>query len=170
MANGYNLGDLRAAIVATNREIVEEKESGEVHNLDVLDRLKTKRPELINLYASQLIDMALIKLLNDASRTKSAKKAIGSQIELFDGFRGIPSMVVTSSGNKKPTEKMTVAEGYDWLRDHSKKTVDNQNSEFRRLIDWCEKKSSSDTETIEDIINRSRESENSQGELEMSGG
>ena len=154
MAKGYGLGDLRAAIEGINREVTSERENGEASNLDVLARLKKTRPQLVEAFMPQLADIALIKLLNEVCRRKAAGSSLGGRFDLFESYPKVPESVTITKGIKKRTSKLTVEEAQDWLRKHSKRTVKNDNEDFRRLVEECIKHARSENETIEDILNR----------------
>ena len=155
MANRFNLGDLRAAIEAVNRDVMEERGNGEAPNSIVLARLKRDRTPLIDHFSPQLIDIALTKLLNDVCRKNAARSAY-QQHDLFDGYRKIPASVTISRGVKKATEKLTVSEAESWLESHSNRVVNNGFDGFRDLVMECRKHTKSDDETIEQILKRVR--------------
>ncbi len=167
MAVGYNLGDLRAAIDEINREVVAERGTGEVLNADVLTRLKRTRPHLIEAFTPQLVDMALIKLLNQVCVSNATKDAASAQSALFAGYSQIPKGVAIIRGLKKATEKLTIAEAEEWLESHSNRTVSNDHEGFRKLIDDCRRAAKSDIETIEEILNRTQHKAMFQGLLEL---
>jgi hypothetical protein len=154
MAKGYNLGDLRAAIQDINRDVTSERGSGEAINSDVLARLKKTRPALVELFTPQLVDIALINLLNQVCRRNAAGNR--AQSSLFEGYSRIPNMVTIAKEKKKSTEKLTLQEAEDWIRNHSKRTIKNEYEDFQRLVDECRRLAKSDTETIEDILKRKR--------------
>jgi hypothetical protein len=154
MAKGYNLGDLRAAIDDTNQTVISENGIGEAHNTDVLRRLKSDRPDLLVVFTPQLVDIALTKLLNEVANRKNRRKLKGSQIDLFEGYSGIPGQLTITKGVKKPTEKCTLVELQDYLSSHSKRLADHGNEGLQKLFDECRKDAKSETETVEEIRNR----------------
>lgn len=154
MAKGYNLGDLRGAIEDINREVMAERGNGEALNSDVISRLKSQRSKLVNIFAPQLIDIALTKLLNEVCRRNAASN--GAQSYLFEDYSKIPEKVTIEKGIKKQTSMLTLAEAEEWILNHSKRTVKSDNEDFQRLIDDCREHSKSMEETIEEILNRKR--------------
>lgn len=154
MAKGYNLGDIRAAIDDINEEIMSKRGDGEAPNSDVLTRLKETRPSLVTAFAPQLIDIALTKLLNEVCRRKAVRQSPGSQFDLFGIYSNIPKSVTISKGVKKSTEELTIPEAEDWLRSHSKRIIDSGSDDFQRLIDDCRGISTSETDTIAQILDR----------------
>jgi hypothetical protein len=165
MGVGYNLGDLRAAIDDINREVLSEKATGEVLNSDVLARLKKTRSQLLDAFTPQLVNIALTKLLNEVCRGNAAKNTSGLQSALFAEYLRIPKRVTISKGLKKATEKLTLHEAKDWVENHSNRTVNTDNDGFEKLIDDCEKIAKSETETIEEILNRKIKKSQSQQKL-----
>lgn len=155
MAKKLNLGDLHAAIESIYRDVMKEQGNGVVPNSIVLDRLTVERSALVQLYAPQLINMALTKLLNDVCR-KNATRATSHVHDLFDGYRKIPMNVTVGRGFKKATEKLTILEAQEYLDNHLNRTSKNDYLDFRHMVDECREHARSSSETIEDVLVRLR--------------
>lgn len=153
MSKGYNLGDLRAAIEQANREVMSESGNGQASNTAVLERLK-KRDVLISSFTPQLVDIALIKLLNQVSRQSAANNIENDQYSLFDGYRKIPRRITVVRGLKMKTEQLSLAEAEEWLENRSRQVAVDEYEDFRKLISECKLFAKSDNETIEQILIR----------------
>jgi hypothetical protein len=167
MARNFNLGDLRAAIDDVNREVIAEQGNGEAPNSVVLSRLKGKRSSLVSHFTPQLIDIALIKILNDVCRQSAKNTRSDSQFDLFEGYRKIPKRVTIVRGIKKETAKLTIAEAVDWLKKNSNRAVVSDHEDFRRLVDECINHSESENDTIEVAWRRIRKEKEISSQLEL---
>lgn len=148
-----NLGDLRGAIEAINREIMLENGGGVVPNPDVLKRLKASRPNLIAEFERELTDMALVKLINEVAARKRAKGLRGDS--LFFGYGGIPAFVSMAVNIKKATPLLTL---------HEADTVSaprivqqDPNQKLRQLVDDCRVHFTLETDTLEMAWNRKQD-------------
>ena len=157
----HRLSDLRVAIEDTVHAVMEESGSGVAQNHEVLARLKSERRSLVSFFSPQLVDIALVKLLNDVCRKRTALVSGGDKGDLFGGYGRIPKRVTVARGLKKYTANLTLAEAKKWLDDHSNRTVDIDNEDFRKLVDECEHHAHSDDETIAEIFARLHRGESS---------
>jgi hypothetical protein len=165
MSANYNLGDLRGAIEGVYREVISEQENGEASNAVVLARLKETRKPLIDLFAPQLKEMALTKLLNEVCKRSAARNSFGYEADLFGGYRKIPAKLTVARGLKRQTAKMKIVEFEEWLLDHSKPSAKEDYNEHHRLIADCKKYATSDQDTIEQALARKMENEKLQDNL-----
>jgi hypothetical protein len=164
MAKRYNLGDLRSAVEDIVRSVTEQSEYGEASNDEVLARLKYERQSLVTFFTPQLVDIALTKLLNDACKKKMSSLGQGEGGDLFAGFGEIPKRVTIARGLKKDTANLSILEAKQWLERHSTRLVEQDNEDFKKLIERIEPHARSDNETISEVLHRisNRQAHNSE--------
>lgn len=153
------LTDLRNGIEEAYREVIREQGNGEAPNELVLKKVRSSLgAELIELN-SNLVEIALIKLLNDVSNRKGAKAINGAGLDLFGQYRGIPKHIAVGPRKKKATAMITFVEADLWLKAHSMKASIDRNEEFRRLVEECRPFRQSDHDTLQMAMDRKKLSE-----------
>lgn len=153
------LGDLRNGIEEIYREIMREEGNGEASNAAVLVRVKRDKAKEIELLTAQLVDISLVKLLNEVSSRKGAG-AVGLNVpDLFGDYRGIPKSVTISRGKKKNTSQLTIPQADLWLKARSEKPDDDRHEPFRRMVDDCRCYQLSDEDSLATLMARRREAE-----------
>ena len=154
MAKGYNLGDLRAAIDDTIRQVLDEQGSGVAPNDIVLARLKRERSTLVDAFAPQLTDMALTKLLNDEARRKRSNGSLFFQDDMFVSYPKLPNLLMLKRGIKKDPGSLTLREAKMIVDRRKKKDIQRTQDDLERIVSDCESLSPSDDEILREIVGR----------------
>lgn len=136
MALKFTLSDLRNSIEGIHREIMREQIDGVAPNDIVLGRVRRENADGIKLMMEQLVDIALVKLLNEVSSRKGARASFDGP-DLFGEYRGIPKSVTISRGRKKSTAQLTIPQADLWLKARLEKTESDKYETFRRMVDDC---------------------------------
>lgn len=150
---------LRNGIDDVCREVFREMGGGVASNTIILDRVKTKRHDEIRDLNGELVEMSLVKLINDVSRRQTMNLGASDGPDLFGHYRGIPQRVAIGREKKKHTAKLTINEAKLWLKAHSPKVKQDRYSEFRRLVEDCERYGAAGDETLEEAMKRMRMTE-----------
>ncbi len=125
---------------------------------EILRSVKSELAVEIDNAKGDLIDASLVRLINDVGRRKEKTSNGANTLDLFGGYKRIPQSVTIGTG-KKRTLKLSIAEAESYLNVHSIRTVNEQNQELRRLILDCRKFQNSESDTLEEMLQRRAEAE-----------
>jgi hypothetical protein len=157
MATKATLSDLRNAIAEIYRDIMHQG-GWEAANAAVLAKLKDSKARELDLLAPQLIDMALIKLLNEVSSRRRRVADLSETRDLFGEYR-VPRNITIARGKKKDTAKLTFREAEIYLEIHAVKPASKRHEQLRRLVEACRKHVQSEQDTLETLINRANDAD-----------
>lgn len=159
MSEKVTLSDLRNAIEDINKDVMRERENGEVSNVDVLARVRSLKSEEIGHLTPQLVNIALTKLYNEVSSRKGPKSINEDGVDLFGRYRSIPKNITLVKGKKKDTSKVTFQEADLWIKAHDTKSDETKNEDFKRLVEDCRPFKQSDEDSLEVAMKRKIEAE-----------
>lgn len=154
MGGTRELRALRDEIERISRELIAESQSGVVSNADILMRIRRDCPQVLDSAARFLIDIALIKLVNDVSGRIRRSASTQSAFDLFGEIRGIPTMISVKRGSHRAPLKMTIAELRAWIRDHDAKAVSEKNKGLKQILAVATVGILSEDETLEAVLLR----------------
>ena len=137
MALKTTLSDLRNGIEEVYREIMRQQRDGEASNAAVVSKVRRDKAEEVALLTDQLVDIALVKLLNEVSSRKGVRNSDAGTLDLFGRYQGIPKSVTILKGKKKSTSLLTIAQADLWLKARMQKPDDDRHESFRRMVDDC---------------------------------
>ncbi|RYD60598.1 MAG: hypothetical protein EOP84_36795 [Verrucomicrobiaceae bacterium] len=129
-----------------------QSNDGVAQNAEVLKELRRSRPDLVGEFARELMEVALVKLINDAAR-KGIKGSKGQPILV--GYKGVPAFVSIGPNRKKATLQLTLSEADDASAPRVQ-PVEDRNQGFRRLVDDCRDHFAADKDTLETALRRKR--------------
>lgn len=159
MAAQTTLSDLRNGIEDIYLQVMRGESNGEASNSAVLARVKRDRAGEVNFLAEQLVDIALVKLLNEVSSRKGKNSSRIESPDLFGDYRGIPKSVTICRGRKKSTSQLTILQADLWLKARSEKPDDDRHESFRRMVDDCRPFQQLEDDSLLIMIERKREAE-----------
>lgn len=149
------LSDLRSGIQEIYRELMREPGDGEAPNAIVLKRVRAERAKELSLLTPELVNIALIKLLNDVSNRRGERGSLPVEVDLFGEYR-VPRIVTIMRGKKKDTAKLSFREAELYLKAHAEKSASERHEPLRQLLDACRQYVESDEDTLETLISRKR--------------
>lgn len=156
MANRYQLAELRNGIDAVYQRLMRESEGAIVLNEAILDRIKSELRSEISFGQLALVEMALVKLVNDVSRRRGRASPEYSGPDLFGDFPGVPHGVSVGRGKKMMTADFTFGAAKDFLDSHPPKPARDPFKGFRQFVQDCEGIDASNEETLRSIMERMR--------------
>ncbi len=154
MALKTSLSDLRNGIEAIHREMMRQQRDGEASNAAVVAKVRREKIEEIALLTDQLVDIALVKLLNEVSSRKGVRNTEAGTPDLFGGYLGIPKSVTILKGKKKSTLSLTIVQADLWLKARMQKPDNDRHESFRRMIDDCRPFQRSENDSLATIMER----------------
>lgn len=159
MALKTSLSDLRNGIEGIHHEIMRQQRDGEASNGAVVAKVRRDKAAEIALLTDQLIDIALVKLLNEVSSRKGVSGSDTGTLDLFGGYQGIPKSVTILKGKKKSTLLLTIVQADLWLKARMQKPDDDRHESFRRMVDDCRPFQRSEDDTLAMIMERRAQAE-----------
>lgn len=158
MAARITLSDLRNAIEATYREVMREQGDWEASNTAILERVKAAKAIELAELTPDLVNIALIKLLNEVSGRRAGRASTPEGTDLFGEYR-VPRSVTIVRGKKKYTEKLSFREAELYLKARAERSPADRHEPFRQLLEACREYSKNDEDTLEILISRKRQAE-----------
>jgi hypothetical protein len=159
VAKAFKMVDLRNGIDEVYQKLMRENAGAVVLNATILDRINSElKPKISDLH-SALVEMSLIKLINDVSRRRQKASTEQSGPDLFGEFAGIPQSVSVGRGMKMVTTDLTVGEARHWLDSHPPKPARDPMKGFRQFVQKCQEIGLSDEETLGSMMERMRNSQ-----------
>lgn len=158
MAIKTTLGDLRNGIQEIYRDVMREQAGGEASNAAILQRVRTEKAQELALLTPELVNISLIKLLNDVSSRRRGIATTSGEFDLFGEYR-IPRIVSIARGKKKDTAKLTLHEAQLYVKAHSDRSVGDRYESLRRLIEDCREHVESEEDTLGILIERKRKAD-----------
>ncbi|MFW2829459.1 hypothetical protein [Sphingomonas sp. ID0503] len=159
MAFKTTLSDLRNGIEEIHREMMRQQRDGEASNAAVVAKVRRDKVEEVALLTDELVDIALIKLLNEVSSRKGVRNFDAGTLDLFDRYRGIPKSVTILKGKKKSTSLLTIVQADLWLKARMQKPADDRHEPFRRMVDDCRPFQRSEDDTLATMMERRAQAE-----------
>lgn len=154
MAVRATVSNLRNGIEQIYHDLMRSQGNGEVSNAAVLELIRRDKAGEIAELDVQLVDIALVKLLNEVSSRKSKRGASAALPDLFGDYRGIPKTVSLIRGRKNSTAHLTMSQALLWLKARTEKQEDDRHAAFRRMIEDCTPYQQSPDDTLAVMMER----------------
>lgn len=154
MAVRATVSNLRNGIEEIYHDLMAGQDNGEVSNAAVLARIRRDKAGEIAELDTQLVDIALVKLLNEISRRKGKRGDDAAMPDLFGDYRGIPKSVSLARGRKNSTAYLTLSQALSWVQARTEKQEDDRHAAFRRMIDDCTPYQQSPDDTLAVMMER----------------
>ena len=153
----YLIG-LRNDIDDLVNESFRKREGGALSTDDILKEVKRRLKPQISAAESDLIDIALKRLIDSVGRRKAGRRKAEGERDLFGDYPNIPQMLTIGEKKRKRTAKLSIGEALDYLDTHSPKAVSERYEAIRRLVDDCLPFKTSDDQTIEELLELKKQS------------
>ncbi|MEO6217582.1 MAG: hypothetical protein ABIO86_16255 [Sphingomonas sp.] len=135
-----------------------EQGDGEASNAAILERVRAERANELHFLTPELVNMALIKLLNEVSNRRAQRGNSPEGINLFGDYC-VPRIVTIIRGKKKDTAKLSFREAELYVKAHSEKSVSDRHEPLRRLLEACREYVESDEDTLETLMGRKKQAD-----------
>ena len=147
---------LRNEIDDLVNESFRKRGGGALSTDEMLKEVKRLLTTQIVAAHSDLIDVALKRLIDGVGRRKAGRRKMGGERDLFGDYPNIPQTLSIGEKKRKPTAEMSIGEAVRYLDSHGPKAVNERFEAMKRLVDDCLPFKTSDDDTIEELIQRKK--------------
>lgn len=158
MASVKRMVALRNDIDQLMNESFRSREGGTLSTDDILMAVKRRLKPQIAVAESDLIDIALKRLIDSVGRRSPGRRKEAGERDLFGDYPNIPQTLTIGEKRRKRTAKLSIMEALDYLDSHSPKAVSERFEALKRLVEDCLPFKTSDDDTIEELIERKKRS------------
>ena len=159
MSGRTTVCDLRDEIEEIYRKVRDENDGNAIENAVVLDRVRNELSGILARAAPDLIQMQLVRLLNDVARRNRTDQALFFDTDLFGAYPKLKNSVSIRRGVKKDTANLTVFEAEAELARRAQKNALKPSDDLQRLTDDCRPFRKSDDDTLRTLLERKRAAE-----------
>ena len=152
MNQAIGLVELRNKIDAVYLRMMSKSDGSSIHNNEILLEISANLDVDLEKNKDALMEMALIKLINDVSRRRGRPSDQNGDLDLFDEVSGIPHSLSVGRGMKAYTADMTLGTAKLWLSKHPPKPAKDPYANFRQLVEELEEDGAADEDTLHSIL------------------
>ena len=158
MASAQKMVELRNSIDDLVRDSFRKREGGALSTDEILKEVQRRLKSQISAVESELMDIALKRLIDGVGRRKAGRRKVEDERDLFGEYPSIPQMLTIAEKQRKRTAKLSIGEVQDYLDAHSPRAVSEQYEAIKRLVHDCLPFKKSSDDTLEELLERKRQS------------
>jgi len=152
------LAQLRDGIDDVYSELLASCSTGTLSMREIRREIRSRLPTEIDASGPALQDLSLDQLIHQVGRRRRANLPDERQGDFLAGYKRIPQSLTDEVGNKKLLEKFSIPELEGYLDEHTRKKIEKDHSELRRLISDLRIFVQSSNDSIELLLRRRDES------------